>query len=573
MHSETQALTLERLSAILRRRWWVIAVTTVVVTGASFGFSVIQRKQYTATASVLFGSQQNAAQVAGLQVNPVSSSVDPQIMATNVQLLAQQSGIAEETARVVRHGLTASAVSRAVSVSQEGQTTIAGVSATTSNPSLAADIANTYAARFIAAQGAQHQASAQQGLRLVERQIAALPPPQLVGATGQALLDRAESLRILANIRDGGVRMVSSAAPPGSPSSPQVKRNVALGVVLGLLLGLGFAFLVERLDRRITDVEEVATAYDLPLLAAVPHRKSYSLPPRIDSPTHQSEAEVFKLLRAYLRYFNVDRTLRRILIASAASRDGKTTIARNLAEAAQETGTETLLLEADLRRPVLANHYGLSTAPGLSELLIGRVAAPEAIRAVPIAARLNGAKAEISLDVLVAGHPPPNPPALLQSKAMADVLSWVAAHYDLVVVDTPPLGVVSDAMALLGNVDGVVLVSRMSKNTRDEAMILRGRLLGVSAPLLGVVANDAKAKAHHDYGYADYREDHNVGYRPRSRPEGRRRAGRSPAGPPPVGADPPDNSKRAQLDLSRRLSPAHPPSDRPDPQGQSSGPI
>ena len=501
MHPEAQALTLERLSAILRRRWWVIAVTTIVVAGASFGFSRIQRKQYTATASVLFGSQQGGAEAAGLQLNSGSPSLDPQFMATNVQLLAQQSEIAGETARTVRHGLTASAVSRAISVSEQGQTDIASVSATSSNPFLASDIANTYATQFIAAQGAQQQASARKGLNVVERQIGALSHQQLVGTTGQALLDRAESLRILSNIQDGGVQKVSSATPPGSPSSPQVKSNVALGVVLGLLLGLGFAFLLERLDRRMKDAEEVETAYGLPLLAAVPHKKSYSLPPRLDSPNHQGEAEVFKLLRAYLRYFNVDRTPRRLLVASAASRDGRTTIARNLAEAAQETGTETLLLEADLRRPVLASHYGLSSAPGLAELLIGTVSAPEAIRAVPIAARVNGSRAEISLDVLLAGHSPPNPAELLQSEAMADVLRWVWDHYELVVVDTPPIGVVSDAMALLRYVDGVILVSRVGKNTRDAAMVLRERLLGVSAPLLGVVANGVRAKADDGYGY------------------------------------------------------------------------
>jgi capsular exopolysaccharide synthesis family protein len=190
-----------------------------------------------------------------------------------------------------------------------------------------------------------------------------------------------------------------------------------------------------------------------------------------------------------------------LLVASAAPGDGKTTIAHNLAEAAQETGTRTLLVEADLRRPTLARHYGLRAAPGLSELLIGAAEPHEAIQPVPIATRVNGATGEISLDVLVAGHPPPNPAELMESQTMSDTLGWVAEQYELVVVDTPPIAVVSDAMPLLRKVDGVVLVSQLGKNTRDAAAFLRERLVGVNAPLLGVVANGIRAKSKSAYGY------------------------------------------------------------------------
>ena len=221
---------------------------------------------------------------------------------------------------------------------------------------------------------------------------------------------------------------------------------------------------------------------------------------------------MFKLLRAYLRYFNVDRDVRLLMVASAAPGDGKTTIAHNLAEAAQEMGTRTLLLEADLRRSNVAAHYRLSTEPGLSELLTGGTTLSEAVRSVPIASRLNGSRSEVLLDVLVAGHAPPNPTELVQSHAMADVLAWAREQYDLVVIDTPPLAVVADAIALLKAVDGVVLVARLGKNTRDAAAFLRARLVGVNAPLLGVVANGVKARKGgygygYGYGYGDYAAD------------------------------------------------------------------
>ena len=193
--------------------------------------------------------------------------------------------------------------------------------------------------------------------------------------------------------------------------------------------------------------------------------------------------------------------MRCLLVASAAPGDGKTTVARNLAHAAQETGTKTLLIDADLRRPDMAAHYGVHAAPGLSELLIGTVQAHEAIRSIPISTRVNGKTTEVALDVLVAGHPPPNPAELIESRAMSLVMAWAKEQYELVVIDTPPLSVVSDAIPLLRIVDGVVLVSQIGKNTRDAAAFLRDRLMAMNAPLLGVVANGVRARSGGDYGY------------------------------------------------------------------------
>jgi succinoglycan biosynthesis transport protein ExoP len=492
----------ERVLGVLRRRWWVVVLLAVVGGGAAFVFSKLQEKQYTATATVLFSDQALQQQAAGLPVLQSSPNQDPQIMATNIQLLTSQSGVARVTARKVGHGLSASGVSDAISVSQSGQTSVANVSATSSSPTLAAAIANTYVRQFIQSQGAQQQASVAQALGLVEKQLKGLSSAQLAGPTGQALLDRAESLRVLLRLQNGGARIVTPAAVPASPSSPKVARNTAVGLVIGLLLGLTLVFLLERFDRRIKDVDELQAAYRLPLLAAVPQNKVYATAPQANGLPDRGEREVFRLLRAYLRYFNVDRELRSLVVASAASGDGKSTLARNLAQAAQESGTKTLLIEADLRRAEMARHYNLRPAPGLSELLVGSAQRQEAIRSVPINTRLNGDKPDAWLDVLVAGTPPPNPSELIESQAMADLLCWASENYELVIIDTPPLAVVSDAISLLGQVDGVLVVSQLGKNSRDAAAFLRQRLKDINAPLLGVIANGVKSPRKGDFGYS-----------------------------------------------------------------------
>ena len=131
-----------------------------------------------------------------------------------------------------------------------------------------------YANNFIAIQTSQQEAQVAQALSLVERQIAAMSKQQLAGADGQALVDRAESLRILARLQNGGAQIVKPASVPTSPSSPKVTRNTVLGLLVGLLLGLIVAFLLERLDRRMKTVEDLEETYRLPLLSAVPLSKS-----------------------------------------------------------------------------------------------------------------------------------------------------------------------------------------------------------------------------------------------------------------------------------------------------------
>jgi receptor protein-tyrosine kinase len=481
----------------------VILLCTALAAGAAFGYSESQTKEYTASASVLFQNPQLDQQASGLQVLQTSPNEDPSIMATNVKLLTEQSGVAQATARIIAAGLTTTDIAHAITVSAQGQTSIALVSATTPHRQLAAEIANTFVAQFIAHQRLQQVASVQGALSLVSKQISAMSSQQLAGVDGQSLLDRAESLRLLARLQDGGAQVVTSAKAPDSPSSPKVARNLLLGGALGLLIGLGLAFLFERLDRRMKTVADLEATYRLPLLAIVPERKSFSRRLLGETRVPRAEYEVFRLLRTYLRYFSVDRVVRSLLVTSPSPGDGKTTIARNLAEAAQETGTKTLLIEADLRRPDIGVYYGLLQTVGLSDVLIGSVSARDAVASVPIATRTDGHASDVSLDILLAGRTPPNPAELIESNAMEDLLSWATKEYELVVIDTAPIAVVSDAMPLLCMVDGVVLVSKLGKSTRDAAIFLRERLIGIQAPLLGIVVNGVKTGNEQGYGYGD----------------------------------------------------------------------
>ena len=504
MDTEQANLSIEQFLGVLRRRAGWILLCFVLVAAAAYGFSKHQTKKYTATASLVFNNNQLSQQVAGLQA--ISSGNNQQALQNTNLKLVQLGDMAAKTAGQLGQGLTKEKVSADLSVSAQGESNIVNVSATSTSPVLAASIANTYTNTFVKEQQSSNHAYYASALKLVNRQLAALSPKQKLSPSGIALAGRAQSLGVLAELHNGNVEVAQAATVPTSPSSPETSRNTALGAFLGLLLGFGIVFLLERLDRRIREPKDLEAVYGLPLLGVVPESSALSRSAKGRKDAKEalpaSEAEAFHLIRAHLRYFNVDKELRTLMVASAAPGDGKTTVARHLAGAAARMGSRVLLLEADLRRPTIAQQLDISPGPGVSDVLIGAVSLSEATQTVDLnLPRVDGSGAR-SFDVLVAGSSlPPNPGELIESHAMESLLQQAKSKYDLVVVDTPPLTAVSDAFPLLGKVDGVIIVGRVGRNRRDVAQRLHETLTGAGAPLLGVVANGFKSGRLGGYGY------------------------------------------------------------------------
>jgi capsular exopolysaccharide synthesis family protein len=493
---------LERVLAILRRRAGLIVLCFIVTAAAALVFSELQTKEYSTSSSLLFRNPGFAEDLFG--TTPTTANPVPTREAATNEKLVGLHVVAERTARHFKD-LSAEEVGNMVSVESQGEAELVSVTATSTKPAQARRVANTFAHQFIAFRADADKAKLNEAKHLAEREYERLSPSEQNSARGEALSRGAEKLGILASLQTGNAELVQPAQLPTSPSSPKPVRNGILGAILGLLLGIGLAFLFERLNRRLREPEEAREVLQLPVLGTVPESKAIVVSnegqPATELPFAENEA--FRMLRAALRYFNVDRPVKSVLVTSYEAGVGKSTVAWNLARVAA-TSSNVVIVETDLRSPTLSRQHGLRVGPGLAEVLTHQGELDEAIQSKAIVAGGDGTSPERKLDVIVAGANPPNPAELIESETMREVLMQLRERYDLVVVDTAPVGVVSDAFPLLREVDGVLAVVRMGQSSRDSAVRLREQLERLDAPMLGVVANAIKRKRGGRYGYGYY---------------------------------------------------------------------
>ncbi len=497
---EAEKSDLGGVLAVFRRRAGLILLCVVIVTVAAVGVSLVQEKQYSASASLLFRNPGFAESLFGNSVS--TPATDPTREAATNEKLVGLEIVAKRTSEHLE-GLSAEEISDMVSVSASGEADIVSVTATSSEPAQAKAVANLFAHQFIAFRAQADKAKLTQAKQLAEEEYSRLSPEQQAGPRGEALSSGAEKLGILASLQTGNAELVQPAELPTSPSSPKPLRNGVLAAIIGLLLGCGLAFFFERLDRRLRDAEEARDAFGLPILATVPESKAIMVSNKrsaaLELPFMENEA--FRMLRAQLRYFNTDREVQTVAVSSHAAGVGKSTVAWNLGRVAA-TSSKTVIVEADLRNPTLATQHGLQSGPGLAELLTHQVGLDGAIQSKPLAGGSNGASGAAGrLDVIVAGTHPPNPAELIETQTMRDILAELRKRYDLVVIDTAPIGVVSDAIPLLRIADGVIVVARIGETTREAAVDMRHQLDRLDVPTLGVVANAVKLPRRSKYGY------------------------------------------------------------------------
>jgi capsular exopolysaccharide synthesis family protein len=478
----------------------------VIAVGATGVLSATATKQYEATAGLLFRDPGFDQKLFG--TTSFSPNSDPaREAATNVRLVSLRA-VAARTAQRLGGRLDTDDVARKVKTSAEGQSDVVSVVATDPSREFAQRLANTFATQYIAFRRDADREKIASARALIQQRLSALSPSERTGRQATSLRESADQLDLLASLQQGNAELVQPASLPESPALPRTKRNLALAALVGVLLGVGFALILDRVDRRIRSPDELEELLELPVLGVIPRSGDFTslgaggagsrTADGLPTIAYGSvEGDAFRMLRSRMRYFNVDRSIRSLLITSPSAADGKTTMVLSLAAAAAVSGERVLVIEADLRRPTLTSKTGLGPHAGLAEFLSHEAELNEARRTVGIGD--TGA----SLDVIAAGFQAPNPSDLIESKRMTDLLDAMRSEYDLVIIDTPPLLVVPDAIPLVSRVDGVIVTCRIGATERDRAQHVVTQLKGLDAHLLGIVANGVSTRGAGYYGY-DY---------------------------------------------------------------------
>ncbi|WP_448617018.1 polysaccharide biosynthesis tyrosine autokinase [Modestobacter sp. URMC 112] len=322
---------------------------------------------------------------------------------------------------------------------------------------------------------------------------------QLVATTlGQEFVALVEELESPAGGGTSPVKVTVTDAPelPISPSAPDLRRYLAMGILVGVSLGAALAVARVHLDRSVRSAEDASKLSGAPVVGVILRDDNLLTQHTIDRNSNSRTAEAYRQLRTNLQFLNVDEPPKVIMISSAVPSEGKTTVAVNLALTLAETGRQVVLVEADLRRPRVTRYLGMVGGVGLTNILAGTADLDDVLQ------RHGGGQ----LAVVGAGPTPPNPSELLASSHMLTFLDDLRTKNDFVLIDAPPLLPVADASGLAVMVDGVVLSIRYGSTSKEQLREAGLTLERIGARVLGVVLNIVPAQAEltsaYGYGYA-----------------------------------------------------------------------
>jgi len=374
------------------------------------------------------------------------------------------------------------------------------LTATDGDPKRAADIANAFAGAIGNNRAQAAIAQIDSAIGGAKDELSKLPPADTVARS--QLSDRLRQLRAERAAQGHNSSVIEQAVPSFTPLGRNTQRAIVLGLVIGLLLGLGAVVLAENSDRRVRSPEDLENLSGLPLLSAIP-TSAFSARGRGDP----RDDEAFKRLRGALTYFNVNRRLSAVLITSPGQQDGKTTVAVRLAVEMARAGKAIVLVEADLRRPQVAQRLDLDPrTDGLASVLVGERSLSEVLIDYPLADDSHvDATPGGRLRVLPGGPIPPNPSELIASQEMERILDALEDQADLVLIDTPAALAVSDVLPLLPSVSGVVIVARLNRTTTAAIRRMQQTIATANGIALGVVATGtAGREGYEGYSYGYY---------------------------------------------------------------------
>ena len=505
------------------RRWWVIAVVAGAIGVATYYYYSHQRPSYAATTTVFVRSA-GSSSVVGLD-----PETDPDRLLQNEATLLQTPPVAASVAKSLNYRGDPRDLLAWITVTPSANSDFVSITATTHDPRLSATVANRFATAFANLNASQTHALLAAQETSVKSQLAQLPRTIANAGLRANLATELQTLQ-LADATPPPVQQVIPAAVPTS-GSPAPARNAIFAVVLGIVLACLVIQGLEAFDRRLRQ-PTVEAEYGLPLLASIPFSRRAHTATRSGARVPAPMMEGVRGLRTMLDHgASSSDSPRSVLLTSAVSGEGKSTVIKSLALSYFESARSVLVIDADLRRPMIHALFDAPLAPGLADVLRAAIPFRDAVQevqpgdlepafdraavpsdpAVAVVAhdpasvapvgggRSNGerdSRGAPVLHVLTSGSGTSDPGALLGTEKFTALLGEAAVAYDLVLIDSPPILAVSDAVPVARSVDAVVVVARSDFTTRDAARRCRKaleRVKGVN--VVGVVANAVRDDA------------------------------------------------------------------------------
>ncbi len=327
-----------------------------------------------------------------------------------------------------------------------------------------------------------------------------------------AVFKRLKDIELSGLLRTSNVRVLDAARPMLTPVRPNVTQSILFGILAALLAGFGLAFLLEFLDSSVTSQQDIEERMGLAFLGFVPTIPNDAAVGTKDLYLFKQPksliAECTRAIRTNLLFMSPDKPLKRMLVTSSGPQEGKSTTVINLGIAMAQSGSRVLIIDTDMRRPRLHKAFGVANEVGVSSLVVGEGQVDDAVKSTEVP----------GLFVLPCGPVPPNPAELLHTKAFADLLAQLGDHYDRILLDSPPVGAVADAVVLATQADGVLLVLKAGQTHREVALRTVRALRDVKASIFGAVLNDVNLDrtkygdyyygyAYRYYGYGDSKKE------------------------------------------------------------------
>lgn len=446
-------MTFQQFIKVLRSQWVTVCVTALVPILGAVTYSLIQTPLYEASTRLFVSTNVGSSASELYSGNRLS-----QDRVLSYTQLVMGETLAQRTIDRLGLDTNATTLKESVTAKSKAGTVLIDVAVVDPSPIRARDIANALSDEFVV-------------------MVRELETPT-TGATPEA--------RVVVEQR---------ASIPTAPVVPKKKRNLAIGLALGGMLGVGLALLRDQLDNSIKSPEDLEQLTGTGVIGYIPFDKKLLLSHAIafDS-DNGGTAEGFRKLRTNLQFLAVDNPPRLIVITSSSPSEGKSTTAINIALALAEAGHNVVLVDGDLRRPRLAEYLDLVGAVGFSTVLSGGASLDDVLQITKFS----------NLTALTAGSVPPNPSELLGSMAAKKMLSDLRAKFDYVIIDSSPLLAVTDGAILATEADGAIVAVRAGKTKQDQLAHAIGMLRDVDAKLLGAVMTMLPTRGSGSYSYNYY---------------------------------------------------------------------